>query len=95
MPVLLIDTVCAVQEVVLQAGEQVFGEVRMGLAAITMLTYLPELFLDHQSVASIRKMEGSLLQPACWPTDRMDQPTSMGMIATVGWAVIVLTGDLT
>ena len=95
MPVLLIDAVSAVQEVVLQAGEQVFGKVRLGFAGVAMLMYLPELFTDNRFVASIRKVDGAFPEPARWPTDRVDEPTPMGMIVSVARAAIVLPGDLT
>ncbi len=95
MPVLLIDVVSAVQEVVLQAGEQVFWKVRLGFAGVAMLMYLPELFLDNRFVASIRKVDGAFLEPARRPTDRMDESTSMGMIISVARAAVVLPDDLT
>lgn len=94
MPVLLIDAVSAVQEVVLQAGEQVFGKVCPRFLTIAMLTYLTELFLEDRFVAAITKMNGALLKPARRPTDRVDELAPMGMVVAVTGAVVVLTGDL-
>ena len=95
MLVLLIDAFSAVQEVILQAGEQVFGKVGLDFAAIAMLTYLPELLLEDPFVTSITEMNGSLLEPGCRPTDRMDEPASMSVVAFVLAGVIILPGDLT
>lgn len=94
MPVLLIDAVSAVQKVVLQAGEQVVGKVCPRFLTIAMLTYLTELFLQDRFVAAITEMNGALLKPARWPTDRVDELAPMGMVVAVTGATIVLTGDL-
>ena len=95
MLVLLIDPFSAVQEVILQAGEQVSGKVGLGFAAIAMLSDLPELLLDDRFVAGITEMNATLFKPGCRPTDRVDESALMGMVAFVLASVIILPGDLT
>ena len=94
MPVLLVDALCAVQEVVLQAAQQVFGKVCPRFLTIAMLTYLTELFLQDRFVTAITEMNGAFLKPTRRPTDRVDEPAPMGMVVAVTGAAIVLTGDL-
>ena len=94
MLVLLIDRVPAVQEVVLQAGEQIFGKVGPGFVGTAMYADLSEAFFDDRFVAGIREMDGTLFKPGCRPTDRVYEPASMGVVALVFATVIVLPGDL-
>ena len=94
MLVVLIDVVSVVQEVVLQDFEQIFGKVGPGFVGAAMCTDLCQAFFDDRFVAGITEMDGTLLKPCCWPTDRMYEPASMGMVAPVLAAVIVFLSDL-
>ena len=58
MPVLLIDVVSAVQEVVLQACEQIPGEVGPGFVGTAMYADLCQTFFDDRCVAGVREMDG-------------------------------------
>ena len=94
MLVLLIDSLSAVQEVVLQACEQISGKVGPGFVGTAMYADLSEAFLEDRFVAGITEMDGTLFKPCRRPTDRVYEPASMGVVALVFATVIVLPGDL-
>ena len=94
MLVLLIDMVSAVQEVLLQACEQIFGKVSPGFVGTAVSTDLCQTFFDDRFVACITEMDATLFKPCCRPTNRVYKPASMGVIALVFATVVVLPGDL-
>lgn len=93
--ILFVDVVTAVQEVVLQAFEQIPWEVCLGFTDTAMYTNFPETLLDNLFVASIREMDRTLFKPCCRPTDRVCELGAVGMVTLISGTLVVLPGDLT
>lgn len=94
MLVLVIDGISPIQEVVLQAFEQIIGEVGLSFFVTCVRADFGDAFLDDSFVAGIRDIDGLFFEPCGWPTGGMRERPAMGVETFVVWAVIMLLGYL-